>query len=91
QTVDGIPLGDDGPKEHSQPLVVGKGAAGVPGRNEAVEDVDEPQAAQEVVDQGEGSQPLRLQVKDAFSHYHPLTGRQSSVSINARYRSCQGV
>jgi hypothetical protein len=74
-TVDGIPLGDAGPKEHCQPLVLGKGAAGVPPRNEAVQEVDEPQAAQEALDQGEGSQPLRLEVQEAFSHYHPLTGR----------------
>lgn len=84
QPVDGLPLREDGSQKDPEPLGVGQAAAGILGRDEVVQKIEEPQAVYEVIDQGEGSKALVLQLEARLFHAYLLTLALSCDIIIAR-------
>jgi len=81
--VDGLPLHHDGPQQDPQPLGVRHGHPAVVGGDVPGQDRREVQARQEVVDQGERSQPLRAE-REAGPGRRLLRAAHSVAILSAR-------
>ena len=84
--VNRLPLHHDGAQQHQEPAGVGQGHAPVPGRDVALQDLRQPHARQEVIDERQRPQPLRAELERASGNTS-LRAAQSVAIINDR----QGV